>query len=64
MRPGLIKTQIHASGADPGRVARLRTTIPMQRGGLPDEVAAVIVWLLSDASPYTTGALIDVAGGR
>jgi NAD(P)-dependent dehydrogenase (short-subunit alcohol dehydrogenase family) len=64
VRPGLIETQIHASGADPGRVARLRTTIPMQRGGLPDEVAAVIVWLLSDASPYTTGALIDVAGGR
>ena len=64
VRPGLIETQIHASGADPGRVARLRTTIPMQRGGLSDEVAAAIVWLLSDASPYTTGALVDVAGGR
>ena len=64
VRPGLIETEIHASGADPGRIARLRTTIPMQRGGLPDEVAAAIVWLLSDASPYTTGALLDVAGGR
>ena len=64
VRPGLIDTGIHARGGEPGRVARLAETIPLGRGGRPEEVAAAIVWLLSDAASYTTGALLDVAGGR
>lgn len=64
VRPGLIETDIHASGGQPGRAQRLGATTPMGRPGRADEVAEAIVWLLSDASSYTTGALIDVAGGR
>ncbi|MEM9601584.1 MAG: SDR family oxidoreductase [Pseudomonadota bacterium] len=64
VRPGLIYTDIHASGGEPGRVDRLKHVVPMQRGGLAEEVAEAIVWLLSDASSYTTGSFIDVSGGR
>lgn len=62
--PGIIYTDIHASGGDPGRVDRMKTLIPMQRGGSADEVARAVLWLLSDEASYTTGACIDVSGGR
>lgn len=64
VRPGIIDTEIHASGGDPDRVERLRSGVPLQRGGRPEEVANAIVWLLSEEASYTTGAIIDVAGGR
>ena len=64
VRPGLIHTDIHASGGRPNRVAELAPGVPMQRGGRPEEVANLIVWLLSDQASYVTGALIDVGGGR
>jgi len=64
VRPGLIGTDIHSSSGDPGRAERLRDAIPMKRVGTVDEVAHAIVWLLSDASSYCTGAIIDVTGGR
>jgi NAD(P)-dependent dehydrogenase (short-subunit alcohol dehydrogenase family) len=64
VRPGLIDTDIHASGGEPDRVERLRATVPMGRGGEPDEVAATIVWLLSEEAAYVTAALLDVSGGR
>jgi NAD(P)-dependent dehydrogenase (short-subunit alcohol dehydrogenase family) len=64
VRPGLIDTEIHASGGQPGRAHQLAPTVPMQRVGSADEVARAIVWLLSDAASYTTGALLDVSGGR
>jgi NAD(P)-dependent dehydrogenase (short-subunit alcohol dehydrogenase family) len=64
VRPGIIETEIHASGGEPDRVARLAPSVPMQRAGTADEVAAAVVWLLSDAASYTTGALLDVTGGR
>lgn len=64
VRTGLINTDIHASGGEPGRVERLATTIPMQRGGEPGEVAATIVWRLSSQASYVTGAIVDVTGGR
>ena len=64
VRPGLIVTDIHASGGDPGRVERLKTGVPMGRGGTAEEVANLILWLASDEASYVTGALIDVAGGR
>ena len=64
VRPGIIDTEIHASGGEPDRAARLGPAVPMQRAGTADEVAAAIVWLLSDAASYTTGTLLDVAGGR
>jgi len=60
----LIHTDIHASGGMPDRVERLQRNVPMQRGGAPEEVAAAIVWLLSDAASYVTGTTIDVSGGR
>jgi NAD(P)-dependent dehydrogenase (short-subunit alcohol dehydrogenase family) len=62
--PGLIYTDIHASGGEPGRVDRIKAAVPMRRGGTAEEVAKAIVWLLSDDSSYTTGAFIDVSGGR
>lgn len=62
--PGIIYTDIHASGGDPGRVERMKTLIPMQRGGSADEVARAVLWLLSAEASYTTGACIDVSGGR
>lgn len=64
VRPGIIHTEIHASGGDPGRVDRLSSSIPMKRGGTPEEIAASILWLLSDEASYVTGAILDVAGGR
>lgn len=64
VRPGLIDTEIHASGGLPDRHHQLAPHVPMQRVGTADEVAAAIVWLLSPEASYTTGALLDVAGGR
>jgi NAD(P)-dependent dehydrogenase (short-subunit alcohol dehydrogenase family) len=64
VKPGLIYTDIHADGGEPGRVDRLKSGVPMQRGGFPAEVAEAILWLLSDASGYTSGSFIDVSGGR
>jgi NAD(P)-dependent dehydrogenase (short-subunit alcohol dehydrogenase family) len=64
VRPGLIETEIHASGGLPDRVKDLQHLVPMQRGGTADEVAQAIVWLLSDAASYTTMSLMDVSGGR
>ena len=62
--PGVIYTEIHASGGEPGRVDRMKDSIPMKRGGTPQEVARAVLWLLSDEASYTTGATIDVSGGR
>jgi len=64
VRPGFIYTEMHADGGEPGRVERLAPSIPMRRGGSPDEVAQSIAWLLSDAASFVTGAFIDIAGGR
>ncbi|KFX61643.1 SDR family oxidoreductase [Paraburkholderia fungorum] len=64
VRPGLIDTDIHASGGKPERAAQLGATTPLGRPGSADEVAESIVWLLSDAASYVTGALLDVTGGR
>jgi NAD(P)-dependent dehydrogenase (short-subunit alcohol dehydrogenase family) len=64
VRPGLIDTEIHASGGQPERAALLGAQTPLGRPGTADEVAEAIVWLLSDAASYTTGAIIDIAGGR
>lgn len=64
VRPGIILTDIHASGGEPGRPERLRSAIPMQRAGTAEEVAATIVWLLSDAASYVAGTIVDVTGGR
>ena len=62
--PGIIETDIHASGGTPDRAREMAPNVPLQRAGSADEVAEAIVWLLSDASSYTTGAVIDVTGGR
>ena len=64
VRPGVIYTQIHATGGEPGRVERVKGAVPMKRGGRPEEVAQAILWLLSDESSYSTGTFIDVSGGR
>lgn len=64
VRPGLIHTQFHATGGDPGRLERLAPGVPMGRGGQAEEVASAIAWLLSPAASYTTGALLDITGGR
>ncbi len=64
VRPGIIATEIHASGGQPDRAQRLAPQVPMQRPGTAQEVANAIVWLLSDAASYTTGAILDVGGGR
>ena len=64
VRPGLIETEIHASGGLPDRVRQLAHQVPMQRGGTAEEVAEAIAWLLSPQASYTTMSLIDVSGGR
>jgi NAD(P)-dependent dehydrogenase (short-subunit alcohol dehydrogenase family) len=64
IRPGLIYTDIHASLGDPNRVKRLENMVPMQRGGLPEEVAEAIMWLLSPEASYVTASTLDVGGGR
>jgi NAD(P)-dependent dehydrogenase (short-subunit alcohol dehydrogenase family) len=64
VRPGLIETDIHASGGIPDRVRQLQHLVPMQRGGTAEEVANTIVWLLSPQASYTTMSLVDVSGGR
>jgi NAD(P)-dependent dehydrogenase (short-subunit alcohol dehydrogenase family) len=64
VRPGVIDTEIHASGGQPDRAQRVSPLIPMQRPGTASEIAGAIVWLLSDAASYTTGAILDVGGGR
>lgn len=63
VRPGFIRTGMHADGGEPGRVDRLAPSLPLRRGGEPREVAEAILWLLSDASGFTTGSCLDVAGG-
>lgn len=64
VRPGFIYTDMHADGGEPGRVDRVKSAVPMLRGGQPEEVAAAILWLLSDEASFTTGSFIEVAGGR
>jgi NAD(P)-dependent dehydrogenase (short-subunit alcohol dehydrogenase family) len=64
VRPGFIYTDIHAKGGEPNRVDRVKTLVPMKRGGTPEEVAAAILWLLSDEASYVTGTILDVSGGR
>ena len=64
VRPGFIYTEMHASGGEPNRVDRVKAFVPMRRGGTAEEVARAIVWLLSDEASFTTGAFIEVAGGR
>ena len=64
VRAGFIDTDIHASGGEPDRINRVKHLVPLKRGGRPEEVAAAILWLLSDEASYTTGAFIDVAGGK
>jgi NAD(P)-dependent dehydrogenase (short-subunit alcohol dehydrogenase family) len=62
--PGLIDTELHAANGEPGRLQRLMPSIPMQRSGLPQEVAEGVLWLLSAAASYTTGAILEIGGGR
>ena len=64
VRPGLIHTTMHADTGEPGRVQRLQSSVPMGRGGEPEEVAQAVMWLLSDAASFTTGSFIEVSGGR
>jgi NAD(P)-dependent dehydrogenase (short-subunit alcohol dehydrogenase family) len=64
VRPGIIATEIHASGGDPDRAERIASALPMQRAGSADEVARAILWLASSAASYSTGSILDVAGGR
>ncbi|HEV8413633.1 MAG TPA: SDR family oxidoreductase [Bryobacteraceae bacterium] len=64
VRPGFIYTGMHAKGGEPERVDRVKTMVPMQRGGQPEEVAASILWLLSEEASFVTGAILDVSGGR
>ena len=64
VRPGHIYTELHALGGEPNRVDRVKTQVPMQRGGQPEEIANAILWLLSEEASYVTGAILDVTGGR
>lgn len=64
VRPGVIDTEIHASGGEPNRIERVKASVPMGRGGKAEEVAKAILWLASEHASYTTGALLDVSGGR
>ncbi|MEK6481408.1 SDR family oxidoreductase [Catalinimonas sp. 4WD22] len=63
VRPAFINTDIHADGGEPGRVERIKNSIPIKRGGLADEVAEAVLWLISEKSSYTTGTFINVSGG-
>ncbi|MEP7117504.1 MAG: SDR family oxidoreductase [Acidobacteriota bacterium] len=64
VRPGIVRTEIHASGGQPNRIERVQGLVPLRRAGEPHEIAHAILWLLSAEATYTTGALLDVAGGR
>lgn len=64
VRPGVIDTEIHASGGEPDRIERVKASVPMGRGGKAEEVAKAILWLASEHASYTTGALLDASGGR
>lgn len=64
VRPGVIYTDIHASGGEPQRVERVKAGVPMKRGGQPEEVAEAILWLLSEEASFVTGTFLDVSGGR
>ncbi|PSJ58685.1 SDR family oxidoreductase [Kumtagia ephedrae] len=64
VRPGIVGTDIHASGGQPDRVAAMRGLVPVKREGNPEEIADAILWLLSDGASYTTGAILNVSGGR
>jgi NAD(P)-dependent dehydrogenase (short-subunit alcohol dehydrogenase family) len=64
VRAGFIDTELHASGGEPARLDRVKAFVPMKRGGTVDEVAKAVLWLLSDDASYTTGAFIDVTGGK
>lgn len=64
VRPGLIYTDLHARAGEPERVNRLKGSVPMKRGGQPEEIAAAILWLLSEEASYVTGSILDVTGGR
>lgn len=64
VRAAFIYTDMHASGGEPGRVDRVKSSVPLRRGGQPEEVAQAILWLLSDEAAYTTGSFIDVTGGK
>jgi NAD(P)-dependent dehydrogenase (short-subunit alcohol dehydrogenase family) len=64
VRPGFIYTDLHAKGGEPGRVDRVKMSVPMKRGGRPEEVALAILWLLSEEASYVTGAILEVSGGR
>jgi NAD(P)-dependent dehydrogenase (short-subunit alcohol dehydrogenase family) len=64
VRPGVIDTEIHASGGEPGRVDRVKNSVPLRRGGTAEEVAGAIMWFFSPEAAYSTGAFLDVSGGR
>jgi NAD(P)-dependent dehydrogenase (short-subunit alcohol dehydrogenase family) len=64
VRPGIVYTEIHASGGDPDRVDKLASTVPLGRGGQPEEIAETILWLLGPQSSYVSGAIVDAAGAR
>jgi NAD(P)-dependent dehydrogenase (short-subunit alcohol dehydrogenase family) len=64
VRPGFIYTDIHAAGGEPGRVDRVKSGLPLRRGGQPEEVARAILWLASEEASFSTGTFIDVSGGR
>ena len=64
VRPGVIRTEIHATSGDPGRLERIGATAPLARPGEPKEVAQAVLWVASDEASYTTGAIVDVTGGR
>jgi NAD(P)-dependent dehydrogenase (short-subunit alcohol dehydrogenase family) len=64
VRPGFIDTEIHAKGGEPNRVDRVKELVPMKRGGQAEEVANAVLWLLSEEASYTTGAILDVTGGK
>ena len=64
IRPGIVETEIHASGGQPNRVEAIRGFVPMKRAGTADEIARAVMWFLSDASSYATGSILNVSGGR